>query len=65
MNEITKARMAAVFNEWARRFAENPDEFAEILDADGKADASYGDCAAHYFNKIAEEMDANCALPRP
>ena len=64
MNEITIARMAAIFNEWARRFSEKPDEFKEILDADGKADASYGEGAAHYFNKIAEEMDAAGVLPR-
>lgn len=26
----TQQQMAAVFNEWARRYAENPDEFGAI-----------------------------------
>ena len=58
MINITRAEMTAVFNEWARRYAQNPDEFAQILDADGKAEASYGEGATRVFVKIADEMKA-------
>jgi hypothetical protein len=61
----TQQRMTAIFNEWARRYAENPDEFGAILDADGKPVEDYGLCCALYFEKIADEMDAAGQLPRP
>ena len=61
----TQQRMAAIFNEWARRYAENPDDFGEILDADGKPVEDYGQRSALYFEKIADEMDAAGQLPRP
>lgn len=61
----TQQRMAAIFNEWARRYAENPDDFGEILDADGKPVDDYGQRSALCFEKIADEMDAAGQLPRP
>lgn len=61
----TQQRMAAIFNEWARRYAENPDDFGEIIDADGKPVEDYGQRSALYFEKIADEMDAAGQLPRP
>lgn len=61
----THQRMTAIFNEWARRYAENPDEFGEILGADGKPVEDYGQQCALYFEKIADEMDASGKLPRP
>lgn len=61
----TQQGMTAIFNEWARRYAENPDEFGAILDADGKPVEDYGQQCALYFEKIADEMDADGQLPRP
>lgn len=61
----TQQRMAAIFNEWARRFAENPNEFCSILGADGKPVEDYGQRCARYFNEIAKDMDAVSALPKP
>jgi hypothetical protein len=55
---VNKVPMAAVFNEWARRYAANPEDFDEILDAEGKPVEDYGDRCAVYFHKIADEMEA-------
>lgn len=51
-------RASAIFNEWARRFAESPSDFGPILDADGKPVEDYGDSCALYFEKIEGEMVA-------
>jgi len=60
----TQQRMTAVFNEWARRYAADPDEFGAILDADGNPVEGYGQCCALYFKKIADDMDAEGLLPK-
>jgi len=61
----TQQRMAAIFNEWARRYAEKPDEFSSIIGADGKPIADYGENCARYFEWIAREMDSAGVLPKP
>lgn len=61
----TQERMAAIFNEWARRYAENPDEFGAILDADGKPVEDYGQRCAIYFAEIANDMGEKGLLPAP
>lgn len=55
----TQQRMSRIFNEWAKRYAENPDEFSDILNEDGTPLADYGDACALYFEKIANELDAS------
>lgn len=62
-NEVDLTRMARVFNEWARRYADNPAEFGEQLDGDGRPFPDYGDACAAYFAKLADEVDATDALP--
>lgn len=61
---VIHARMAGVFNEWARRYAEDPASFGEVLDKDGKPITDYGAQCATYFTQIAGEMDAKGQLPR-
>lgn len=61
----TEKRMTMIFNEWADRYAKNPDEFGEILGEDGKPVSDYGESCTRYFCKIAEEMDASGLLPIP
>lgn len=61
----TQQRAALIFNEWARRYAENPDEFGAILDADRKPVEDYGQRCAIYFTEIAKDMDAKGLLPIP
>lgn len=58
-------RQAAIFNEWAKRYAEDPDSFSNILDADGRPAEDYGEQCAMYFDDIAQEMDAKGLLPIP
>ena len=53
----TQQQTAAVFTEWARRYAENSDEFGAILDADGKPVEDYGQRCAIYFGEIAKDMN--------
>lgn len=61
----TQQRMTAIFNEWARRYAENPDGFDEILDGDGKPVADFWQRCMLYFEEIADDMDAAGELPKP
>lgn len=51
----SQQRLARIFNEWARRYAEDPDSFGPILDADGRPVTDYGEQAAAYFQQIANE----------
>lgn len=64
MNYIQR-RMTIIFNEWARRYAKDPDSFSEILDAKGKPVKNYGKQCALYFEQLAIELDAAKKLPRP
>lgn len=57
--------MTMIFNEWADRYAKNPDEFGKILGEDGKPVADYGESCMRYFIKVANEMDDAGLLPRP
>ena len=58
-------QMAAIFDEWARRYAENPSEFGEILDAEGKAVTGYGERCAICFEKIRNEMKFTNLISAP
>jgi hypothetical protein len=55
---VNKSQMASVFNEWARRYAERPEDFGEILDEDGKPVKDYGERCAIYFHENATELEA-------
>jgi len=65
MNDITNERMTKIFNEWAKRYSENPDEFDAILDENGKPVIDYGEKCTIYFNNLANEMDEDGLLPKP
>lgn len=52
-------RMAAVFNEWARRYAEAPESFLPILDEQGHPVSDYGLGAAETFRRIEAELFGN------
>lgn len=62
MNYVQQ-RMAAIFNEWAKRYSESPEEFTGILDGDGKPFEDYGQRCAAYFDLLADEMDSKGVLP--
>jgi hypothetical protein len=46
-----------VFNEWVKRYAENPEDFMKILDENGEPVEDYGYVSARYFDKLMEELD--------
>jgi len=56
--------MAAIFNEWAKQYAENPDAFNEVLDENGNPVEDYGEGCAIYFTEIARDMDVKGMLPK-
>lgn len=60
MNSITlsKELIANIFNEWAKRYSENPEGFSDILDSEGKPEEDYGICSAVYFLDIAKDLEA-------
>lgn len=60
---LPEIRCKMIFNEWAERYAENPEDFGEILDDDGVPIEDYGETAMRYFFKIASEMDNAGKLP--
>ena len=63
--QIYETRMTSIFNEWAKRYADNPDQFGEILGEDGRPVSDYGELCMHYFCEIAKDMDAAGLLPLP
>lgn len=64
MPDYVLRRMSIIFDTWAERYAANPEEFEEILNADGVPAAGYGESCALYFEKLATELDAKGLLPR-
>jgi hypothetical protein len=53
---MSKNRLARIFTEWAKRFAENPREFMDVLDENGDPECDYGRLCAKYFQKIDSEL---------
>lgn len=57
-----RQRLAMIFNEWAKRYSEEPEKFDAILDADGKPVRDYGERCAAYFETLANELGVNSGL---
>lgn len=62
MLEIVREQMAAVFNEWSDRYAQNPGDFKEILDSEGRPFADYGESCAAYFARLCKELQSQGRL---
>jgi len=60
----TQQRMTIIFNEWAKRYADDPKSFSNILGTDGKAVEDYGENCTLYFERLAAELDAAGRLPQ-
>lgn len=54
---VTHKRLADIFNEWNKRYSENPDDFKNNLNKDGKPLEDYGECCADYFEKLAKKFN--------
>lgn len=57
------ARISAIFNEWARQYAEDPEAFESVLDENGQPHKDYGQKCAAEFKRIAGEIDARVSPP--
>lgn len=64
---MTNAQMAKAFNEWMRRFIEEPDRFEHEFQtvnefqkaaAEGR-EPTYGEVATEYLTQIAAELPAD------
>ena len=63
---MTNAQMAAAFNEWMRRFIEEPDRFnrefedvnAFLVEQGAGKKPSYGEACASYITQLAKEIPA-------
>ena len=51
-------QMPAIFNEWMRLYAEEPDAYAALLDEEGNPDPDYGEDATRTFKLIEASMEA-------
>lgn len=52
--------VAEVFNLWAARYAADPSQFGQVLDAQGQPVTDYGKQAAAHFMQLAREIDEAC-----
>lgn len=58
--QMTKTKLTAIFNLWAKNYSEDPDNFWEkILDKDGNPIESYGEACAEYFSKLELEFNTS------
>lgn len=69
-----RAAMARAFNEWMRRYTDQPERYAREFQAVGKylaevakgEEPTYGDEAAAFFEQLLEELDGDdSATPVP
>ena len=56
--DVSLHHLAAGFNEWARRWADSPSEFGEILGNDGRPLVDYGERCAAYLSWLLVELSA-------
>lgn len=45
-------RLVVLFNEWVKQYAENPDEFGELLDENGNPYPDYGSECVAFLKKL-------------
>lgn len=60
---ISHERLAATFQEWQRRFREEPAAFMADWQVAAQGVDEYGEAAARYLEKLAAEVGALDALP--
>jgi hypothetical protein len=59
---VSKEQLVAIFEEWARQYAEDPGAFDGVLDDDGNPVWNYGQQAAQTFLAIKEELEKQEAV---
>jgi len=53
---MSKEQLSTIFNEWAKRYSENPLEWGEVLDENGSPVEDYGGKCAIYFLHLEEQL---------
>ena len=53
---ISNKNLAAIFNEWAKRYSENPNIFGLILDDNGQPISDYGEKCSKYIQLLNKEL---------
>jgi len=56
INQFDKNMLINTFNEWNKRYSENPKSFSNSLDENGNPVSNYGECCAIYFQKLWLEL---------
>lgn len=59
---LTIEQAADVFNEWARRYAADPESFGPVLDVNGQVVEDYGRSCSVYFKRIADDLSMTGVL---
>jgi hypothetical protein len=54
---IDLTQLTEIFNEWARRYQEDPESFSKVLDLDGNVIDDYAVSAATMFLQIQGELN--------
>ena len=70
---FSSPRLVKLFNEWMRRFTEEPEKFVADFRTAGQflqeqaagKDPSYGETCAEYLARLEDEMDAPAAAADP
>ncbi len=66
MNEELQRRVAKAFNEWMRRYTEDPDQFERefqsvrrfLCERAAAEEPSYGECCAAYLTELMASLPA-------
>lgn len=53
---ISQKNLTAAFNEWAKKWAENPAGFEDTLNKEGELNPNYGENCARYLTELAKKM---------
>lgn len=56
MMALIKPTMEAVFEEWFRRYTEDPTQFHKLYDAEGKPIEGYGKQCAAFYKDIEKDL---------
>jgi hypothetical protein len=54
--DISFSKLAAIFNLWNKKYANDPDSFSDCLDKNGSPIEDYGENCAVYFQELSNEL---------
>ncbi len=57
VDKLTRMKLEMVFDEMAKRYADNPTEFKALLNKKGRPYKNFGKEQAAWFLQVSEEME--------